>query len=71
MYLENNQQPRQQQQQEQGLLGLRNSSDNNYHNDHIAYRNFIHSIKSERTKAQYIKYLNLYMNWLDVDFDGF
>jgi Phage integrase, N-terminal SAM-like domain len=52
-------------QQQQGLL--RNSSNSC---NEIAYRNFVHSSKSERTKAEYIKYLNGFMKWLNVGFEG-
>jgi hypothetical protein len=55
MYMQDNQQ----QQHQQGLL--RDSS-----NYDILYRNFVHSIKSPRTRREYATSLQLYMNWLSI-----
>jgi site-specific recombinase XerD len=55
---------KEEQQQQQGLL-RRNNRDNNS----LAYRNFVHSIKSPRTREGYIKSLRLYMNWLSLSND--
>ena len=49
-------------QQQQRLLDPR---DHNSHN-HIAYRNFVHSIKSPRTCIEYVRSLRIYMSWLSV-----
>jgi integrase len=57
--MQDNQQQHQQRPQPQQDL-LRNSSNN----DTIPYRNFIHSIKSPRTRKEYAKSLRFYMNWL-------
>jgi integrase len=53
MYMQDNQQ------QQQHLL--RNSSNND-----TPYRNFVHSIKSPRTRKEYAKSLRFYMNWLSI-----
>ena len=56
----------QRQQQQQGFLGSVIHLNDNSNNNHIAYRNFVHSIKSPRTRAEYNKSLRSYMNWLSV-----
>jgi hypothetical protein len=49
-------------------LDNNNDIDNDANNNKIAYSNFVHSIKSDRTKVEYIKSLHHYINWLnDVD----
>jgi hypothetical protein len=58
MYMEHQQQ-QQQRQQQQDLLS-------SSYNDNIAYRNFVHSIKSSRTRTEYMKSLRYYMNWLSL-----
>jgi hypothetical protein len=54
-------------QQQQGLLTRNNpDNNNNNNNNNLAYRNFVHSIKSPRTRQEYIKSLRAYMNWLSL-----
>jgi hypothetical protein len=52
-------------QQQQRLLDPRDHNSHNSHN-HIAYRNFVHSIKSPRTCIEYVRSLRIYMSWLSV-----
>ena len=53
------------QHQQQGLLS------SSHHNHHIAYRNFVHSIKSPTTRKVYIRSLRVYMNWLSIYDDNY
>ena len=62
MYMQDNQQQQHQQRPQPQQDLLRDSSNN----DTIPYRNFIHSIKSSRTRKEYVKSLRFYMNWLSI-----
>jgi hypothetical protein len=55
-------------QQEQRLLG---SSNHNHNSHHIAYCNFVHSIKSHMTRRVYIRLLWAYMNWISIADDDY
>jgi len=56
------------QQQQQRLLG---PSNHNHNSHHIAYRNFVHSIKSPMTSKVYIRSLRVYMNWISIADDDY
>ena len=52
-------------------LFLIDYDDNNNNNNNTAYRNFIHSVPSPKTRREYLKSLRYYMSWLKVKNDDY